>query len=381
MKGSFQITRVSGIPIQVHWSFFLILAWIVYTVLTRKGYLDWTSLAWTSLSVFVLFFCVVLHELGHALAARRYGVKTRNILLLPIGGLAVLERLPEKPRHELLVALAGPMVNVGLAVFFAPLLFLLSTEKVQQIFGFITRSDGNFFARHILPWEWFIFGLVALNLIVALFNLLPAFPMDGGRILRAFLSIRLTRIKATRIATFLGQVFAVILLALAWEYENWAAGIIGIFVYFNATVEYKSAREDQLLDQFSVQDAMRKRFSRLYPSDEMNLAFQLLQQDQEHSFLVFDRWQTLVAVLGEETILKAAKNEQLDQPVVQWQEQSYDYVLENESLRKALILMQKKKKGVLPVCNKSGKLVGLIDRHGLNHFVSLQRQISKKGRR
>lgn len=378
MKGSFQIARVYGIPIQLHWSFFLILAWIVYTVLTKKGYWDWHSLGWTSLSVFVLFFCVVLHELGHALTARRYGVKTRNILLLPIGGLAVLERLPEKPNQELLVALAGPMVNVGLAVFFSPLLLLLSSGKVQQIFGFILQSEGNFFARNILPWEWFIFGLVALNLTVAVFNLLPAFPMDGGRILRAFLSIRLARIRATRIATFLGQLFAVILLALAWEYENWAAGIIGVFVYFNATVEYRAARQDQFLDRFQVKDALRKRFSRLYPQDEMKTAYQLLEQDQEHSFMVFDQWQNLKAVLSEENILEAAKKEKLAQPLHHWQSSDYVYVLDHEPLRSALVKMQETGVSTLPVSNQYGKILGLIDQSGINHFLSLQRQLKKQ---
>lgn len=375
MKSSIQIARLFGIPIQLHWSFFLILAWIVYVVLSRKGYWDWHSLGWTTLSVFVLFLCVVLHELGHALTARRYGVKTRNIMLLPIGGLAVLERLPEKPKQELWVALAGPMVNVGLAVFFAPLLLLLSQEKFRQIFGFITQQDGNFFARHILPWEWFIFGLVALNLVVALFNLLPAFPMDGGRILRAFLSFRLARIRATRIATFLGQVFAVILLALAWEYENWAAGIIGVFVYFNATVEYRSAREEQLLEKITVKDAMRRQFSRLYPDDEMTRAFQLLKQDKEHHFLVFDRWHNLQAVLGEEVILKTAKGNRLDHKVKQWAAKKYDYVLEGESVKVALLRMQKSGQSILPVCNPHGRLIGLIDQMGVEHALRLQRQL------
>ncbi|PHN03905.1 site-2 protease family protein [Flavilitoribacter nigricans] len=378
MKGSFQIARVYGIPIQLHWSFFLILAWIVYTVLTKKGYWDWHSLGWTSLSVFVLFFCVVLHELGHALTARRYGVKTRNILLLPIGGLAVLERLPDKPNQELLVALAGPMVNVGLAVFFSPLLLLLSNGKVQQIFGFILQSEGNFFARNILPWEWFIFGLVALNLTVAVFNLLPAFPMDGGRILRAFLSIRLKRIRATRIATFLGQLFAVILLALAWEYENWAAGIIGVFVYFNATVEYRAARQDQFLEKFQVKDALRKRFSRIYPEDQMQLAYRLLEQDKEHSFLIFDRWQNLRAVLSEEVLLDAAKKEKLEQRVDHWQSTDFEYMLDTDPLRSALVKMQENGVGALPVCNKHGRLLGLVDQSGINHFLGLQRQLAKQ---
>ena len=377
MKGSFQIARVSGIPIQLHWSFFLILAWIVYTVLTRKGYWDWHSLGWTSFSVLVLFFCVVLHELGHALTARRYGVKTRNILLLPIGGLAVLERLPDKPNQELLVALAGPMVNVGLAVCFAPMLLLLPYEKFQQIFGFITQSEGNFFVRDVLPWEWFVFGFVALNLTVALFNLLPAFPMDGGRILRAFLSIRLARIRATRIATFLGQVFAVALLVLGWEYENWAAGVIGIFVYFNATVEYRAAKQDQQLDRYLVEEVFHKRFSRIYLNDPMSLPFQTLEQGQEHSFLVFNHWQILQGVLGEEMIMKAAKKGQLNLTAARFCANDYVYVFNDETLRTALVRMQQSGKSGLPVCNKYGRLLGLIDHHTINHFLRLQKQLEK----
>lgn len=369
MKSSLQIARIYGIPIQLHWTFLLIIAWIIYVVLTRSGYWDWHSLGWTSLSVLVLFLCVVLHELGHALTARRYGVSTRNILLLPIGGLAVLERLPEKPIQELWVALAGPLVNIGLAVICAPLLLLLPGEKLRQIIGVVFRSEGNFFAYGIHPWEWFVFGLVSLNLVVAVFNLLPAFPMDGGRILRALLSIPLARIRATRIATLLGQFFAVFLLAVAWQQENWAAGIVGVFIYFHASTEYRSARQQHVLDDLSVRDAVRTQYTRLYDEDQMERAHQLMRTNEEHYFLIFDRWHTLLGVLDREAIQRAAKARQLQDPIRDWFSSAFQYVQENDPLSLALEVLEKQEAGILPVCNPYGRVVGLIDHTGLNELA------------
>ena len=133
--------------------------------------------------------------------------------------------------------------------------------------------------------------------------------------------------------------------------------------------------EEQLLERLSVKDAMRRQFSRLYPKDDMARAFQLLRQDKEHNFLVFDRWQNLQAVLSEETILKTAKNNRLDHKVEQWAGKEYDYVFEDESMKAAMLRMQKSGQSVLPVCNRYGRLTGLIDRMGVDHALRLQRQL------
>ena len=164
MNGSFQIVRLFGIPVRIHWTFSLIFLWVLYVGQSSLGHFNWQIIAWTTASILALFVCVILHELGHALTARRFGVHTRNILLLPIGGLAVLDRLPEKPFHEFLVALAGPAVNVGLAIGFSPLLFIIPFDRRERMFSYIMQ-EPNVFVRDITYFDGFLFGLVVLNLL------------------------------------------------------------------------------------------------------------------------------------------------------------------------------------------------------------------------
>ena len=184
MKWSIRVGRVGGIDVYFHVTFVMLVAALLFLDLANGAPLD-RALAGVG-SVLALFGCVFLHELGHAAAARRYGIRTRDITLLPIGGVSSLERLPERPREELRVALAGPAVNVALAA----LLFLaLVTAQLVVDVRVLQVVGGPFLGK-----------LLAINLSVAAFNLLPAFPMDGGRVLRALLAMRMERPRATRLA-------------------------------------------------------------------------------------------------------------------------------------------------------------------------------------
>ncbi len=186
MKWSLKLGSFAGIRVYLHWTFVLLLGWILFSHL-GQGH-DWAEACLGVGFIIALFGCVLLHEFGHALTAKHYGIGTRDITLLPIGGIARLERLPENPRHELLVTLAGPAVNVVIAgVLFAVLYFLYPGNKFSQA----NLLEGNFLVR--LMW---------VNVFLGAFNLLPAFPMDGGRVLRALLSMRLGRARATRLAAW-----------------------------------------------------------------------------------------------------------------------------------------------------------------------------------
>ena len=189
MKLSLKLGSFAGIRVYLHWTFVLLLGWILFSHL-GQGH-EWAE-AWRGVGfIIALFGCVLLHEFGHALTAKRYGIRTRDITLLPIGGIARLERLPENPRHELWVTLAGPAVNVVIAgVLFAVLYFVYPVNEFSQA----RLLEGNFLVR--LMW---------VNVFLGAFNLLPAFPMDGGRVLRALLSMRLGRARATRLAASIGQ--------------------------------------------------------------------------------------------------------------------------------------------------------------------------------
>ncbi len=215
MRGSIKLFTWYGIPVHLHWSFGLIFVYVFWL-----GYKDGNStpeIAWQMGLVAALFGCVLLHEYGHALTARRYGVGTRDIILTPIGGVARLERMPEKPIQEFFVAIAGPLVNILIAAvlslvcyffFREDLLALFSGETVQAI---VDEESGNIVDQQPLFSSLFaksLFNLAFLNIGLAVFNLIPAFPMDGGRILRALLSMRIGRAKATKVAAGVGQVLA-----------------------------------------------------------------------------------------------------------------------------------------------------------------------------
>ncbi|TMP99973.1 MAG: site-2 protease family protein, partial [Verrucomicrobia bacterium] len=252
MKWSLKLGSFAGIRVYLHWTFVLLLGWILFSHL-GQGH-DWAE-AWLGVGfIIALFGCVLLHEFGHALTAKHYGIGTRDITLLPIGGIARLERLPENPRHELWVTLAGPAVNVVIAgVLFAVLYFLYPGNKFSQA----NLLEGNFLVR--LMW---------VNVFLGAFHLLPAFPMDGGRVLRALLSMRLGRARATRLAASIGQGMA-ILFGIAGFFGNPMLIFIAIFVYLGAEAEAQSVETTSFIGGLHVKDAMMTSFRALKAEDPL----------------------------------------------------------------------------------------------------------------
>ncbi len=373
MGGALQIIRIYGIPIKIHWTFGLIFIWLGITVYSRQGNVHWENLLWSALALITLFICVILHELGHALTARRFGVKTSNILLLPIGGLAILERLPERPRHELWVAVAGPAVNFGLALLFSPFLLLSDSERLHRQWMFVKQPGGNVFTYDIAAWEWFVFSLVVLNLAVAIFNLVPAYPMDGGRALRALLSMRYPRIKATLWATRTGQAFGGVFLLSGLYSGNWALVIIGMFIYLGAGAEKRSALNLDLLSKHQVKELVRPVFTRLYLNDPVDLVTASLHHGLERHFLVFDEWQTLQGSIDGQSLTPAKGRppvRAIGRLVV---DRDLFPLLVSDPLSLALEKFQTLPTGILPVYERD-YLVGVLDESALKTFLNSQKQ-------
>jgi Zn-dependent protease len=227
LKQNFQFTKVLGVSIKFHWSFIFIFVLVAYISIIEK--LDTAEILFLVLGIASVFVCVLLHELGHALMARRIDVQIVDILLTPIGGLARFGELYDNSRKEVIIALAGPLVNFVLfVILFLPFLIFGRTEIILE------REIGvvnNF-------WGYLHF-LLTINIVLFLFNLIPAFPMDGGRILRGLLSLKFDRMRATYIAMITGKIFAVLFLILAYTHQMFALLFIGGFVYFMADREYK----------------------------------------------------------------------------------------------------------------------------------------------
>ncbi|HET9487083.1 MAG TPA: site-2 protease family protein, partial [Chryseosolibacter sp.] len=247
MKYSLYLGKVSGITIRVHWTFLILIFWIVFSNL-RSG-LSFNEIAWSLTFVLTIFVCVILHELGHALTAQRFKIKTREISILPIGGVAQMETIPEKPKEELLVALAGPAVNILIAAILYP--FVSLTHDMEELKSLAQIGPTNFLAV-----------LMTINLWLALFNLIPAFPMDGGRVLRALLAFKLSHAKATAIAASIGQVLAMVFVFFGFFFNPFLI-FIGFFIFLGAQSEAAYAQSKFMLKGFTVQDVLMQEIPRI----------------------------------------------------------------------------------------------------------------------
>lgn len=377
MRGSIQIAKFFGIPVFMHWSFVLIFAWVFY--LGFKENWNWTSISVSIVFVIALFICVVMHEFGHALTARRYGVQTRDIILSPIGGVARLDRLPEKPMQEFYVAIAGPLVNVGIMLLLLPYFFFVSPETMEEFRSILRGYYGvrdNVFIRSMTPIDFLLFGLLMLNGTLAIFNLLPAFPMDGGRVLRALLSIRLGRAKATRIAVYIGQFFAVLLVAYGvWHDFNWVTIFIGIFVFVTAAQENRMVHLESRLEQHTVEEIMRLNFTKFQLTDKMSVVAEEFKRGLEKDFLVFNEAQQLQGVLSEDAILKAIQTQAFNQPVEHFMHPNFKTLSPHDSLKTAYGEVHWHGYNICPVFDENQQLLGVIDTIMLQHFIKIQQRI------
>ncbi len=227
MRGSYRLGQAFGIGVFVHWSFALLLGYVVMTTLAGGG--GWVIAFNSVVFVLAVFACVLLHEFGHCLVARRYGIGTHDITLLPIGGVARLERIPEEPRQELWIALAGPAVNVVIAAALSLAAVVLGVAAPPT--GLVMMSDAAI-----------LYGLIYTNIVLVLFNMLPAFPMDGGRVLRALLAIRGGTLAATETAASIGKVMAVLMVFGGFFWTPFLF-LTAIFVFVAGQAELQAVRE------------------------------------------------------------------------------------------------------------------------------------------
>lgn len=274
MAGSLNIAKPFGISVKIHWSFWLIIVYVVYLRLSSGGGL--ADAAEGAGFVMAVFLCVVLHELGHALAARGYGIPTRDITLLPIGGVARLARMPTNPWQEFVVAIAGPMVNVMIALVLVIGLAL---------FGGLTLNQ-NMLNVGLLE---FLNRLMVVNVLLVVFNMIPAIPMDGGRILRAVLGmLSVPYATATKVAAIIGRVIAVGFGILGLVTGNPMLILIGLFVFFGAGAEVNAAQAREAILHARVGNAMLTRFSVLPGSVSVGEAARILAGSTQPVFPVAD---------------------------------------------------------------------------------------------
>ncbi len=360
MKGNLNLGSISGIKIKVHWTFMFLIVWIVFEEIINGGNLQ--SILFNIGFVLSVFLCVVLHELGHAITAKRFGVSTKKITLLPIGGVASLDKIPEVPRQEFIVAISGPMVNVLIAAM------LYYTAPVQQ---FINQDIIETFVKvNEFTVPLFIFYLFVVNISLFVFNLIPAFPMDGGRILRALLAMKMDRVKATKIAAGIGQFIAVFFLLIGFLY-NPILIFIALFIFLGAYGENQFVQHSKLLQGHKVREAMLTNINTFSPEHTMDDVINRLLASTENNFVVVKN-DKVQGVLYHKDIIKNSKNRTLLVKDVMCKPKE---VLDiNADLKHVYQLMNMGKIHFSPVTDNA-LLAGAIDLTNLNEFIMLQAKL------
>lgn len=362
MRGSLTLLRVAGIRIAVHWTFVLILIWVMYryagTVETDKFAAAMRGLGF----VLAVFGCVVLHELGHALTAKRFGINTRDITLLPIGGVARLERMPEDPTQELIVAVMGPVVNVVIAAAIFLALFL--TGRMGELVN-IDSITGNFWAQ--LLW---------VNVFLVAFNLLPAFPMDGGRVLRALLHYNMDYARATRIAATVGQVMALLFGIMGLFIGNIFLVVIAIFVYLGAMAESQFATTKSYTHHVPLRDVMITNYRALSPDSTLEDAITLLLRGEQQDFPVVDNGR-LAGILPRGALLHALESGRRDVAVREVMRTDCEVMEDTESLDRVLERLRAGSCPMLPVTRNS-EVVGIITLENIAEWTMIQTALQKR---
>jgi len=355
MSWSFPLFRVFGTQLRIHVTFFLIVAWIGIVGYMANGI---GGALWGIALILTLFACVVLHEFGHVLTARRFGIRTPDITLLPIGGVARMERMPRNPVHELLVALAGPAVNVVIA---AALFVFLQASPIQWL-ELEPQSISAFFVN-----------IMVLNVILAVFNMIPAFPMDGGRVLRALLAIFLPYSQATSLAAGLGQALAFAGGLLGFLLVHPILILVAFFIFIGANQEAYAAKMREVVHGVPVMDAVVTRFRALEPTDELRKAVDWLLEGSQVDFPVVDGDGRLQGLLTRSDLMAALREEGEHASVGSTMSPVESPIESDESLEKALTRVQSAGQGTLPVVDPDdGRVVGLLTPENIGELVMVR---------
>lgn len=358
MSWSYRIFKVAGIEVRVHVTFLLLLLFFGYVSYQAGG----TELAVSRIAfILFLFGCVLLHEFGHAIAAKAYGIKTPDITLLPIGGVARLERMPDKPYQELIVALAGPLVNVVIA----GVLFLFVGGRLQNISPMAMEGELDLAVQMLL-----------VNIWLVLFNIIPAFPMDGGRVLRALLATRMKYARATQIAASIGQGIAFVFGVIGLIYNPMLI-FIAIFIYMGASQEASLAQIREVSKGLPVSSAMVTSFETLDQAATLNDAVMALVRTSQHEFPVMSFGGEFMGLLTRPQMMKALKTNGGDRLVIHEMATDLPRVHENMSFDRAFQMMQECESSALPVFDSAGNLVGLLTMENVGEMMMINSVLAK----
>jgi Zn-dependent protease/CBS domain-containing protein len=351
MRFSFKIASVAGIPIELHVTFLLLLALVFYLGYIVEGELYLFYL------VLFLFFFVTIHELSHSLVARHYKIKVRKIVLYPIGGVSEIEEIPENPGIEWRMAASGPLISIAIGLVLFVLKQYFSLELPPSIFP---PTYSIYLSVTGSP----MLDLAYLNIFLGLFNFIPAFPMDGGRVLRAYLAEHMSFADATARAASIGKVFGLFMVVFGVLYSFWFA-IIGIFIYMGASEEAESVVVSNALASVRVNDVMTEKVISATPRTNLADAMEMMFKARYHDILVEDE-HTYQGVVKWNIILKVKPEDRAKQVLGEMQMQKL-YTFYDDSVLEAYKIMVRERIDLVPVVKKEDpkKVVGVITSEGI----------------
>ena len=355
MRWSYRIATIAGTDIKVHVTFLLLVGWWALIGYSQAG----PAAALTSaLALLALFACVVLHDFGHILMARRFGVRTPDVILLPIGGVARLERIPDEPRQELLIALAGPAVTLAIAV----VLFL-----VLRLSG--SNADVSELSEH----QPFLAFLVTVNIYLLLFNLIPAFPMDGGRVLRALLASRMGLLRGTRIAATLGQTLAVVGGLYGLTRSEPLLVLVAFFVFLGANAEAAAVETRAAGEGLQVRQMMVTDFRTVPVHASLNQAVDLLLSGEQREFPVVDNLGRTEGILTRDNLIRGLSQHGPEATVAEVMTTNVPTVPPTLGFQEALDRLRASRLPALPVVEFGGALVGLLTLDNITDLLLVRR--------
>lgn len=358
MSWSIPIFRIAGIQLRIHITFLLLVGWLALGSYNHGG----SAAAISGLIVVLLLFsCVVLHEFGHAIAAKSFGINTPDITLLPIGGVARLERMPEEPKQELIIAVAGPAVNVVIALCLIP-----AIGGLENLNPWTAIHSSNVLV--------FLYGI---NVVMLLFNLLPAFPMDGGRVLRSLLATRMNYARATQIAASVGQGFAFVFGFIGLLHNPFWI-LIAFFVYIGASQEAALAQMRDVSRRFPVSSAMVREFRTLPDTATLEEAVDALLATSQHDFPVVDAAGNVAGVLTRTDLIGALRKHDPNIRVADVMRRNIPVVTTGTRFEEAFRIMQECNCPAVPVLDGARRLVGLLTPENVSELMMVQSALPRR---
>lgn len=349
MSGSYKLLTIRGISLHIHWTFLLLVGWVLIVNATAGNNVE--QLTWSLLFLAAVFACITLHELGHATMAARFGINAKEIVLLPIGGIASIEKFPDNPRQELAISMAGPLVNIVIAA-----LIWLLIPNVPLI--------ANQPHMTIMHGHDFLYNLRIVNISLALFNLIPAFPMDGGRILRALLGFKINYIQATKIAAIVGRIIAMLFIAAGILLINPFLPAIGIFIILSAGAEEYYLRLKSLVKGIKLNEVLMYDYNSLQAGITVQEAGNVLNSNHSKYFILMDGVNP-IGTINRMEIIKALADMKYSEPIKNLVKEDIEYMNGNKEIDTVLEKLSRNDEQIFPVMDNS-HFIGVVN---LNHII------------